>query len=546
MSTRVWRNWVWAGVSALAISLNAADEPKAPAPPDVPPAKADAAPPNTESPAVAANPAPAAPAAPAADAAPPEAAKTFQPSFPPMLDQVVKLSETGADEAVIRAYVEKAASPYRVTGNDIVRLRERGVSQKVILALIEHSQFAEQASNSEIIAPPTPPTADASTAASSSEVALDYQDALAPYGSWYDLAGYGWCWQPTVVVASADWRPYQDDGYWRWSDYGWYWQSHYTWGWAPFHYGRWFCHASRGWMWCPDRVWGPAWVSWRNSSSRCGWAPLPPGACFNARDGWTHHGRRVGQDCDFGLRSSDFTFVDRGHFSDRHLGGHSLRGADAQHAYQNTVVHNNYASGPNNRIINQGVVRETVAASRQPFLGGPGRETPRQGSAIPFSNTRPATVPATSGSRAPVTVGPGTRTSAAITRPVSSAPVNHSTVARSAGSIGSVTPPRSAPVTGTVAPRSFTPRAPQVSAVRGPTVPATRTFRAPSASSVPRVTGVARTAPRAGVSTGTFSRSGGSVSAARSFAPRSFTPSAGNRAVMGRVSTGARSSVGHR
>src|SRR4249920_2660702 len=162
MNTRVWRNWVWAGVSALAMSLNAADEPKAPAPPDAPPAKVEAAPPGNESPAVA----PAAPVEPATKSAPPEAVKTFQPGLPPMLDQVVKLSDTGADEVVIRAYVQKAASPYRVTGNDIVRLRERGVSQQVILALIEHSQFAEQSANSEIIASQTPPTPDAPTNAS--------------------------------------------------------------------------------------------------------------------------------------------------------------------------------------------------------------------------------------------------------------------------------------------------------------------------------------------------------------------------------------------
>jgi len=169
-------------VGALAMSLNAADEPKAPAPPDAPPAKVEAAPPVTEPPTVSAETKPAAPDTPATDAAPASASKTFQPGLPPMLDQVVKLSETGADEAVIRAYVEKAASPYRVTGNDIVRLRERGVSQQVILALIEHSQFAEQSGNSEIIAPQTPPTAEAPTNASSSDVALDYQDALAPYG----------------------------------------------------------------------------------------------------------------------------------------------------------------------------------------------------------------------------------------------------------------------------------------------------------------------------------------------------------------------------
>ena len=67
---------------------------------------------------------------------------------------------------------------------------------------------------------------------------------------------------------------------------GWYWMSDYSWGWAPFHYGRWFHHARFGWCWMPDTVWGPSWVTWRYSDDYCGWAPLPPGAIYRAGVGF--------------------------------------------------------------------------------------------------------------------------------------------------------------------------------------------------------------------------------------------------------------------
>jgi hypothetical protein len=58
---------------------------------------------------------------------------------------------------------------------------------------------------------------------------------------------------------------------------GWTWYSNYSWGWAPFHYGRWFFDNAYGWMWLPDTQWGPAWVTWRSGGDYYGWAPMEPG-----------------------------------------------------------------------------------------------------------------------------------------------------------------------------------------------------------------------------------------------------------------------------
>jgi Family of unknown function (DUF6600) len=108
------------------------------------------------------------------------------------------------------------------------------------------------------------------------EVSLDFfYDNLSPFGSWIDVADYGYCFQPSVAVDNADWRPYAD-GYWAYTNVGWTWVSYEDFGWATYHYGRWTDLADYGWVWVPGYEWGPAWVSWRTGGDYVGWAPLPP------------------------------------------------------------------------------------------------------------------------------------------------------------------------------------------------------------------------------------------------------------------------------
>ena len=120
-----------------------------------------------------------------------------------------------------------------------------------------------------------------------------FYEALTPYGTWVQLDGT-WCWQPAVGCADREWRPYGNRGRWIWSDAGWCWESDYSWGWAPFHYGRWWRAPGYGWMWTPDTVWGPAWVNWRQGESHWGWAPLPPAARFESRGGEAEVGFHFG------------------------------------------------------------------------------------------------------------------------------------------------------------------------------------------------------------------------------------------------------------
>ena len=100
-----------------------------------------------------------------------------------------------------------------------------------------------------------------------------FYDALSPYGNWIDYPDYGYVWQPNV---GEDFRPYSSNGNWVYADEGWTWVSNYSWGWAPFHYGRWFYDGGYGWLWMPGQQWAPAWVTWGQSDSYYGWAPVPP------------------------------------------------------------------------------------------------------------------------------------------------------------------------------------------------------------------------------------------------------------------------------
>jgi hypothetical protein len=99
-----------------------------------------------------------------------------------------------------------------------------------------------------------------------------FYDNLSPYGQWIDYPQYGYVWAPSGI---SNFQPYTN-GHWVMTEDGWTWISDYSWGWAPFHYGRWMYDNSYGWLWIPGTVWGPAWVSWRHSDGYYGWAPLGP------------------------------------------------------------------------------------------------------------------------------------------------------------------------------------------------------------------------------------------------------------------------------
>lgn len=106
--------------------------------------------------------------------------------------------------------------------------------------------------------------------------AVVFYESLQPHGTWMQVSPFGPVWRPNVAVRDTAWRPYSSGGRWVWSKNAWAWESEYEWGWAPFHYGRWVTSKGLGWVWIPGRQWAPAWVSWQQTPTQCGWAPMPP------------------------------------------------------------------------------------------------------------------------------------------------------------------------------------------------------------------------------------------------------------------------------
>jgi hypothetical protein len=105
---------------------------------------------------------------------------------------------------------------------------------------------------------------------------VPFEAALAHYGTWVDTPELGRVWIPARSETGRDFAPYRTNGHWVFTEFGWTWSSNWSWGWAPFHYGRWTFLAARGWCWIPGTLWGPAWVAWRASRTYVAWAPLPP------------------------------------------------------------------------------------------------------------------------------------------------------------------------------------------------------------------------------------------------------------------------------
>jgi hypothetical protein len=305
----------------------------------------------------------------------------------------MRLAEAGTADDVILAYVQNSTSPFNLSADQILYLRDIGLSSPVMTAMLNRDNvlrnqpqtysydqklYPATAPPPAQVAPvatppPTPEPEPAPTPAAVQtpppvyvsspppEVTYFYSD-LSPYGTWVQLNGVGWCWQPRVVVVNRAWQPYCDAGHWVYTDAGWYWESDYSWGWAPFHYGRWHLHPGCGWVWVPDRVWAPAWVVWRSEGAYCGWAPLPPHAEFVAGIGWRFNGISVGVSFDFGLRPEYYTFIAMHDFHEHDYAHRRLPPTQVTTIYNHTTIINNYTVN-NNTVINQGIKVERVAAA---------------------------------------------------------------------------------------------------------------------------------------------------------------------------------------
>jgi hypothetical protein len=321
------------------------------------------------------------------------------------LAEVFKLVQAGVDASVIKGYIANSASTFNLDAEKILVLTDAGVPTDIIDAMLAHDKnFSAPAAAPAPAAPAGTENYSADTAPPATEVTVNYfNDTLSPYGSWVEVDGYGRCWRPTTVVYDSNWRPYCDRGHWVYTDCGWYWNSDYSWG-ATFHYGRWFQHPRYGWCWWPDTVWGPSWVSWRQSDAYCGWAPLPPFSVYRPGLGFYYRGAHVAVGFDFGISADYYTFVSYGHFYERHPRYYREDRDRGRQIFHQTTIINNY--GDHNRVIVNGgisvdrirgathrqiqpvAVRELPNAVRQGWRGeGSDRGGNRPGQSAPNHNS---------------------------------------------------------------------------------------------------------------------------------------------------------------
>jgi hypothetical protein len=307
-------------------------------------------------------------------------------------DDLITLAKSGVDEEVVKAYIENSAGPFTLTSEDVVTLKDLGLSSKVIIEALKHDRENDSLLKADTAVtypepaaePYAPPAVSAMTAPAPDDQNISFfYSALYPYGTWENVDG-NWCWQPNATTLDDDWAPYCNHGHWVLTDYGWTWVSSYTWGWAPFHYGRWFRREHYGWLWQPDNEWGPAWVAWRTGDDYCGWAPLPPRARFEHGRGFFFGATFVNDDADFGLSFGDFYFVPTEHFNDRHLFGHVVPSSHAQNIYRRTSFEKNGYSYVNNHIVNAGVPVTTVEKATKTRIAPVTltEQRPRQGEPI--------------------------------------------------------------------------------------------------------------------------------------------------------------------
>ncbi len=297
------------------------------------------------------------PMPPAADSALPA---SIVPGSP--LAEVVKMVQAGVDVGTIQSYVVNSPSPFNLDADKIIFLKDVGVPNELVNAMMERDKILYASTVNPPAQPATVVTGDTDTAPPPAEVTVDYfYDTLSPYGSWMQIDGYGRCWRPTVAIYDQGWRPYCDRGHWVNSDYGWYWDSSYSWG-IAFHYGRWFHHARFGWLWYPDTVWAPSWVTWRSGGEYCGWAPLPPFAVFTPGVGFFYRGVSVSLNFDFGLGADCFMFLSPEHFCDRQPRAFCFDQPRVKQIFYQTTVINNF-NVHSTTLVNRGISVDHISSA---------------------------------------------------------------------------------------------------------------------------------------------------------------------------------------
>ena len=391
----------------------------------------------------------------------PPPAPELPPNLPEAAREIVKLSHSQIGDSVVTNFIANLKEPFHLDAEQIVYLRDLGLSPSVIEALLSKEQElslraprkADPAPVATATAPPPAPAtasptlypggkpelespqvgpavpapapAQPSEPPSSGPTQVNYNffyDSLAPYGNWFNVPTYGYVWQPSCAVITPGWRPYWNCGSWAWCDAGWYWNSSYSWGWAPFHYGNWVNSPGCGWCWVPGQTWSPSWVTFRYGGGYCGWAPLPPGCGVSAGVGLTWAGSGVSVGFGFGYSAADYCWTPTSYFTASNCSAYGVYGAGVHQIYNGSTVINNYVVGNNNTIINNGIDPSHIA--------------PHSRSEIRKVRLTDTSSPNLAGSMAGTRGRPGDPTQLAVYRPPVGSSTTSSGTSGSSGALG--------------------------------------------------------------------------------------------------------------
>jgi hypothetical protein len=238
-----------------------------------------------------------------------------------------------------------------ITANNLSNTKKI-VMRNLLLALTAFTLLAQFSCGPTYVVQGPPPAAAPAPPPPAPEGSYQsFYDALSPYGEWINNPDYGYVWMPNV---GPDFKPYASNGNWVYTDEGWTWESNYSWGWAPFHYGRWFYEDGYGWMWIPGNEWAPAWVSWRESPDYYGWAPLGPSVSVNVAIGGGYD-----------PPSHYWCFVPHQYVTSPHVNNYYVS------ERQNVTIINNTTIIHNTTIVNNTVVNNRGGYNRSNYAGGP-------------------------------------------------------------------------------------------------------------------------------------------------------------------------------
>lgn len=101
------------------------------------------------------------------------------------------------------------------------------------------------------------------------------------YGSFFNVPGYGYGWQPFGM--GIGWCPFNYGNWYFDSAFGWNFIGSAPWGWLPYHYGGWVFSPGMGWVWIPSGMgfggpvyYRPVTAVWVHSGATTGLVPLHP------------------------------------------------------------------------------------------------------------------------------------------------------------------------------------------------------------------------------------------------------------------------------